>query len=76
MWCGDIQELYFSDRLFCLLCQRCTRRIIISAGPLVGASGINHVGSMMVLYALFISLVSVSSVRSVIASVFVKALCA
>ena len=35
------------------------RRIIISAGRLVGASRINPVGSMMVLYAVFVRLVSV-----------------
>ena len=48
---------------------------IISAGPLVGASGINPVNSMMVLYATFVRLVDVSSGRSVIVSVFVIVMC-
>ena len=46
------------------------RRIIISAGRLVSASAISPVGSMMVLYV-----ASVSSGRSVFASVFVMASC-
>ena len=53
------------------------RRTNISAGHLVGVSGINSVGSMMViLYAVFVRLVDVNnSGGSVIASVFVTALC-
>ena len=47
----------------------------LSAGRLVGAPGINPVGSMMVLYAVFVQLVNVSSGRSVIVSVFVMTLC-
>ena len=39
----------------------------------MGASGINPVGSMMVLRAVFVRLVSVSSGRNVIVSVFAMA---
>ena len=49
------------------------RWIIIAAGPLVAAPGINFVGSMMVLYAVFVQLVYVSSACSVVVSVFVIA---
>jgi hypothetical protein len=49
------------------------RRIMMSAGRLPGASGMSPVGSMMVLHAAFVRLVSVSNGRSVIANVFVMA---
>ena len=50
------------------------RQISISAGRLVGASGINPVGSMMVSYdAVYVRLVSVSNDCSAIASIFVMA---
>ena len=51
------------------------RRIMMSAGRLVGASGINPVGSMTVSYAVLVRLVNVSSGRSVIVSVFVMVSC-
>ena len=52
------------------------RRIGISAGPLMDASGISPIGSMMVSYAVYVLLASVSSGRSVVvASVFVMASC-
>ena len=52
------------------------RRIMMSAGRLVGASGMSPVGSMIVSYAVFVRLVSVStSGLSVIARVLVIASC-
>ena len=51
------------------------RRIIVSAGRLVGASGMSPVGSMTVSHAVFVRLVSVSDGRSVMANVFVMASC-
>jgi hypothetical protein len=51
------------------------RRIMMSAGRLAGASGMSPVGSTTVSCAVFVWLVSVSNGRSVIANVFVMALC-
>ncbi len=47
----------------------------MSAGRLVGASGMSPVGSMTVSHAVFVRLVSVSDGRSVMANVFVMASC-
>ena len=49
------------------------RWIIIAAGSLIAASRINPVGSMMVLYAVFVQFVYVSSACSVIVGVFLIA---
>jgi hypothetical protein len=51
------------------------RRIIVSSGRSVGASGMSPAGSMTVSHALFVRLVSVSDGRSVMAGVFVMASC-
>ena len=49
------------------------RRIMMSAGCLVGASGMSPTGSVTVSQAAFAPLVSASNGRGVIASVFVMA---
>jgi hypothetical protein len=51
------------------------RRIMMSAGRLVGASGMSPIGSMTVSYAVFVRLVRVSNGRSVMVNVFVMASC-
>ena len=78
--CGMVTSKSCSFAMDWLVCfasgDSISRRIIISAaGRLVGASGISPVGSMMVSYAVFVRLASVSSGCSVIASVFVMASC-